>query len=329
VVAVSLKKLGIYDMSGNVKEWCWDRYDEAYYKSGPADNPGGPARGNRRCYRGGSGMDPETMLRRNLRFKTSPGYKNFDMGLRLVKNTSGKLPEGMILVKGGTFKMGSSKGKYGEKVVHHVTLNNFYIGKFEVTQKDWKIVMGKNPSYRKGNTCPVNFVDWYKAIEYCNRRSRKEGLTPCYSGSGDKITCNFQADGYRLPTEAEWEYAARGGPQSRHYKYSGSNDPGEVAWYLKNIVIFYQPTAQKKPNELGIYDMSGNVWEWCWDWYDFDYYQNSPVKNPHGPRSGIRRVVRGGGFTNPEYSIRNAARYRLEPIRMSLNIGLRVVRNAK
>jgi formylglycine-generating enzyme required for sulfatase activity len=189
--------------------------------------------------------------------------------------------------------------------------------------------MGRNPSYRKGNFCPVNFVDWYDAVKYCNRRSQKEGLTPCYSGTGDSIVCNFEANGYRLPTEAEWEYAARGGALSRHYTFSGSNDPEEVAWYLNNIVIFYQPTAQKKSNELGIYDMSGNVWEWCWDWYDFDYYQNSPTKNPTGPQSGIRRAVRGGGFTNPEHYLRNSARFRFEPIRMGLNVGFRVVRTAK
>ncbi|NIM16910.1 MAG: SUMF1/EgtB/PvdO family nonheme iron enzyme [Candidatus Aminicenantes bacterium] len=269
------------------------------------------------------------LLRATLRSSTTPGYKNFDMGLRLVKNASGKLPEGMVPVKGGTFKMGSSKGKYGEKVEHRVKLNSFYIGKFEVTQQEWKAVMGSNPAYRRGSICPIHFIDWYEAVEYCNQRSRKEGLTPCYSGTGDNITCNFEADGYRLPTEAEWEYASRGGSQSRHYRYSGSNDPDEVAWYARNIVVFFQPVGQKKPNELGIYDMSGNIWEWCWDRYDFDYYRDSPGINPRGPLSGLRRVLRGGCFAYPEYFLRSTARFRFEPNRKGINIGLRVVRTAK
>ena len=322
-------ELGVYDMSGNVKEWCWDRYGEDYYNTGPADNPPGPAAGKRRAYRGGSALETEMLLRLTRRFSSPPGYKNFDLGLRLVKKASGKLPPGMVPVEGGTFKMGSSKGTYGEKVVHRVKLNSFYIGKFEVLQEEWKAVMGKNPAYRKGKGCPIHFIDWYEAVAYCNRRSQKEGLTPCYSGSGAHITCNFQANGYRLPTEAEWEYACRGGLQSRHYQYSGSDDPDQVAWYLGNIVIFFQPAGQKRPNELGIFDMSGNVWEWCWDWYDFDYYRDSPGINPRGPRSGSRRVVRGGCFAYPEDSLQCASRFMLEPNRMGINIGFRVVRNAK
>jgi formylglycine-generating enzyme required for sulfatase activity len=321
-------ELGIYDMSGNVGEWCWDRYDKDYYKAGPPENPSGPAMGNRRTYRGGGACDPRMLLRCARRFSRPPAFKNYDLGFRIVKNGTGKPPQGMVFVKGGTFKMGGGEGENGEKTVHRVTLDSFYIGKYEVTQGEWIAVMGKNPSYRKGSPTPVHFIEWCEAVEYCNRRSRKEGLTPCYTGTGGDIACDFAADGYRLPTEAEWEYAARGGSRSRHYKYSGGNDPGEVAWYIKNKVIYFQPVGQRKPNELGIYDMSGNMWEFCWDRYDFDYYQNSPLKNPRGPLSGVRRVVRGGGFFSTEISLWSASRLYFEPYRKGIHIGFRVVRNA-
>jgi formylglycine-generating enzyme required for sulfatase activity len=324
-------ELGIYDMSGNVWEWCWDRYDKNYYKTSVSDNPKGPSTGESRSYRGGGSNSRKMWLRSHTRFNQAPEYKYFDLGFRLVKNASGKgkPPGGMVLVKGGTFKMGSSKGKNGEKSVHPITVSTFYIGKFEVTQEEWKAVMKKNPAHRKGSICPMHYIDWYEAVEYCNRRSRIERLTPCYAGKNDHITCNFEANGYRLPTEAEWEYAASGGLLSRHYKYSGSNDANEVAWYIENLVIFFQPVGQKKPNELGIYDMSGNVCEWCWDWYDFDYYKNSPETNPAGPMSGIRRVARGGGFVHPGKTLWNASRSCFKPYRKGMHIGFRVVRTAK
>jgi len=117
---------------------------------------------------------------------------------------------GMVLVKGGAFRMGSNEIFSNEEPVHAVTLNNFYIGKFEVSQKEWKAVMGNNPSLFRGDNNPVDMVTWYDAIEYCNKRSEMEGRTPCYTREGDVVTCNFDADGYRLPTEAEWEYACKG-----------------------------------------------------------------------------------------------------------------------
>jgi formylglycine-generating enzyme required for sulfatase activity len=189
--------------------------------------------------------------------------------------------------------------------------------------------MANNPSFRKGNPCPIHFVDWYDAVEYCNKRSRMEGLTPCYTGSGNHITCNFKADGFRLPTEAEWEYAYKGGLQSRYYKFSGSNDADEVAWYINNSGRKPQPVGQKKLNELGIYDMSGNVGEWCWDWYDFDYYKNSPEQNPRGPSSGRHRVVRGGSWGRPENAVRGTFRFLYEPHHKFSYIGFRVVRTVK
>ncbi|MGE5341226.1 MAG: formylglycine-generating enzyme family protein [Candidatus Omnitrophota bacterium] len=239
-------------------------------------------------------------------------------------------PDGMVLVNGGEFRMGTDDAPGKDGPVHSVRVNRFYIGKFEVTQEEWKAVMKKNPAFRKGNPTPVNCVSWLDAIDYCNERSRKEGLTPCYTGKGDNISCNFEANGYRLPTEAEWEYACRGGALSGNYKYSGSNDPGEVAWYPKTRIYVYQPVGEKKPNELGIYDMSGNVSEWCWDGYDSEYYKTGPSDNPKGPTSVVPcRVIRGGDWNAMEESLRSTHRTFLEPFRRSIFTGLRVVRRIR
>ncbi|MEA1972993.1 MAG: SUMF1/EgtB/PvdO family nonheme iron enzyme, partial [Candidatus Cloacimonadota bacterium] len=219
------------------------------------------------------------------------------------------VPESFVFVKGGTFQMGSKNGQSDEKPVHSVTIGEngdsrvqtgFYIGKYEVTQKEWKDVMGNNPSNWKGDNLPVERVSWYDAVEFCNKKSKKEGLQKCYSGSGKNIKCNFFANGYRLPTEAEWEYAARGGNlangldlrngEKTYYKYSGSNNIKDVAWYYGNSGSQTHSVGQKQPNKLGIYDMSGNVGEWCNDWYDSSYYNSSPISNPHGANSGSYRV---------------------------------------
>ena len=218
----------------------------------------------------------------------------------------------MILVEGGSFMMGSNDGESNEKPMRQVTLSSFLIGKYEVTQKEWQEIMGSNPSDFKGENLPVERVSWYAALVYCNKRSIKEGLTPVYGISGstdpsrwgsipttkndtwDRVVCNWQANGYRLPTEAEWEYAARGGIKSKSYKYSGSDDIAQVAWYSSNSVGKTKSAGSKSANELGIYDMSGNVWEWCWDWYAD--YPNTSQTNPAGANSGSHRVFRGGGW---------------------------------
>ena len=200
----------------------------------------------------------------------------------------------MAFVEGGSFQMGSNDGYGDEKPIHEVTLSSFWIGKYEVTQKEWNEVMGKSPSNWIGDQLPVENVSWFDAVEYCNKRSIREGLTPCYRGSGDNITCDWDADGYRLPTEAEWEYAARGGVKSRGFKYSGSNNIDEVAWYDGNSGERTHDVGTKLPNELGIYDMSGNVWEWCWDIPGS--YPSGAQTNPHGATSGTVRVLRGGNW---------------------------------
>jgi formylglycine-generating enzyme required for sulfatase activity len=221
-----------------------------------------------------------------------------------IKST---MPDNMVFVKGGTFRMGSRKEK-DEKPIHSVTVDDFYISKYEVTQKEWRAIMGTNPSHFKDcDNCPVERVSWNDVQEYIKKLNAKTGKN------------------YRLPTEAEWEYAARGGNKSKGYTYSGSNTIGNVAWYYKNSDSKTHPVGQKSSNELGIYDMSGNVWEWCSDWYGSDYYKNSSSNNPKGANSGTSRVLRGGAWNSLPAFCRIANRYDYTPTYRKYFIGFRVV----
>lgn len=189
----------------------------------------------------------------------------------------------MVAVEGGTFKMGATSEQGSdaweeEKPAHEVTLSDYYIGQTEVTQALWEAVMGSNPSGHKGDNLPVEQVLWNDCQEFIQKLNQLTGKQ------------------FRLPTEAEWEYAARGGRKSRGYKYAGGNDIGSVAWYDGNSGKETHAVATKQANELGIYDMSGNVWEWCSDWYGD--YTSSSQSDPQGPSSGSRRVLRGGGYYN-------------------------------
>lgn len=189
----------------------------------------------------------------------------------------------MVAVEGGTFTMGATSEQGSdayddEKPAHQVTLSDYYIGETEVTQELWQAVMGSNPSNFAGNLQrPVECVSWNDCQIFITKLN------------------NLTGENFRLPTEAEWEYAARGGNASEGYKYSGSNSIGDVAWYWDNST---HPVKTKQANELGIYDMSGNVYEWCADWYSSSYYSSSPQDNPTGPSSGSYRVLRGGGWRN-------------------------------
>ncbi len=267
-----------------------------------------------------------------------------------------EVPDDLVLVNGGTFK--NIQSNYFGK---GVTISSFYIGKFEVTQKQWVEVMGNNPSKFKGESLPVDSVNWYDSIEYCNRRSIKEGLKPYYNidktnkdphnmpdpqfGDLDAVkwtvTINPGANGYRLPTEAEWEYAAGGGQSSKNYTYSGSEEIDDVAWYWRNAgdkdlsgpwlwpVIEQnhdqtKPVGGKKPNELGLYDMSGNAREWCWDWYG-DLETN--VADPKGSPSGFRRVWKGGGWMGDARFTESTFRGNLAANGTGPDQGFRVCRN--
>ncbi len=235
---------------------------------------------------------------------------------------------GMVLVEGGTFSMGSNDGERDEQPVHSVTVRSFYMSKYEVTFEQYDEfceATGRDKpddeSWGRG-TRPVINAEWYDAVEYCNWLSEKEGLTPVYSGSGDNISSNFDANGYRLPTEAEWEYAAKGGINKDSYTYSGSNTAGDISWYWDNSGSETHPVGGKSPNSLGLYDMSGNVWEWCWDWLD---YYNTSLVDPKGPDSGINRVLRGGSWYFITDFLRCAYRSGINPSNTFNDLGFRVV----
>lgn len=229
-----------------------------------------------------------------------------------------------VFVEGGSFVMGASDGGNDEKPIHKVTVSSFRICKHEVTQADWQAIMGTNPSHYKGDNRPVGGVSWCDAVEFCNRLSENQGLVPCYKKDGNSYTCDFKANGYRLPTEAEWEYAARGGKKSNGCNYSGSNNIGSVAWcgYTSST----HEVMTKQPNELGVYDMSGNVWEWCWDWYDS--YSSSDQTNPIGTSSGSSRVKRGGSWISMSSDCRVANRDDCSPNGTNDLLGFRVVRSS-
>jgi len=267
---------------------------------------------------------------------TSEGDLEFELGeIDSITFSDDSVPEGMVFVAGGTFLMGDhfNEGYEWELPTHNVTVSSFYISRHEVTQGEYQAIIGNNPAhdYGVGSNYPVYFVTWYDAVEYCNARSTAEGLTPCYSGTGGNITCDWNSDGYRLPTEAEWEYAARGGTASDNadYHYSGSDDIGTVAWYTSNSGGATHPVGTKAHNDLDIYDMSGNVWEWCWDWYDD--YSSTAQTNPHGAISGSARILRGGNWFENAFCCRVAIRNSHDPGDAgygNYSIGFRIVRKA-
>jgi len=260
-------------------------------------------------------------------------------GKEKVSATTGIDPGYFVKVEGGSFMMGSSSSREAdEKPLHQVNVNSFFLAKAELTQSEWDALMPRNPSNILGPSLPVSQVSWNDAIEYCNRRSKAEGLKPCYSISGDdnpgnwssgRVECDWTADGYRLPTEAEWEFAARGGTLSRGYSYPGSNDANEVCWYSGNSGATMRPVMQLKPNELGLYDIGGNITEWCWDWYDARYYSYSPSDNPLGAEGGEDRVQRGGSWKYPASSAKASNREYDFPFKGSLTNGLRLCRTAQ
>ena len=225
--------------------------------------------------------------------------------------------------------MGSKRNE-NELPVHKVSVSSFYISKIEVPQCLYEKVMGTNPSKTKQANLPVEQVDWQDAVEFCNKLSELEGLKKCYTGTGDGTRCDFKANGYRLPTEAEWEFAARGGNKSEDYTYAGADKLGEIAWYAPNSDGRTHEVGTKAPNELGLYDMSGNVYEWCWDWYDSGFYSRSPNTDVHGPSSGTERIRRSGSFFNYDGNCSISYRRGSKPQKpeYAYTIGFRIVRSA-
>jgi formylglycine-generating enzyme required for sulfatase activity len=243
----------------------------------------------------------------------------------------------MVKVEGGTFKMGSKDSDKSadndEQTEHTVTVKDFELCKFEVTVWQWKqyvkankLKMPVKPTWGFQDNYPINNITWEEAVQYCNWLSKKEKLTPVYSQHGPNIFCNFNANGYRLPTEAEWEYAAKGGNKAKDTKFSGSTAVNEIAWHKANSKGTPHTVGTKLPNELGIYDMSGNVWEWCWDWYNKDYYKVEDGNNPKGPTMGERKAVRGGSWDSNINYLRPANRISTIPSKTHEFYGFRVAR---
>lgn len=395
-------ELGLYDMSGNVWEWCQDR--DYFYCDMAQTNPTGPVSAASHMYRGGAWSNDARESRISFRFPIGTLFVNGEIGLRLaidmdnspkfrlsetvitvvvgenesigVLNGNGsytvaggaeyvtattdgnnlivtgtsvgtttvhvtdnatgatavlvvvvKEPEiqtktftvngvsfKMIAVEGGTFTMGAREGdseaNWNEKPAHEVMLSSYYIGETEVTQALWQAVMFTNPSYFSGDlNRPVERVSWDDCQTFISKLNLMTGKH------------------FRLPTESEWEYAARGGKESHGYKYSGSNTIGDVAWYMDNSrfgnFFISSAVASKSPNELGIYDMSGNVFEWCQDWYGS--YSNVVQTNPTGPISGTERVCRGGSCVDEDVSCRVSKRGKMFPSDSDcVDIGLRL-----
>jgi sulfatase modifying factor 1 len=270
----------------------------------------------------------------------------------LVSSCSKKFPDNFVFVDGGTFK--NTKSNYYGK---NITVPSFYIGRCEVTQKEWIECMGRNPSQFQGDDFPVETVSWYDCVEYCNKRSIKESLQPYYNIDKNNkdpnnqtdiddlkwmVTINAGANGYRLPTEVEWEYAAGGGQLSKSCIYSGSDNLDEVAWYwqncgdapltgqqwnwpaIKNNNCRTRPVGSKKPNELGLYDMSGNVREWCWDWYG-DLKGDGTL--PKASTSETGRVWKGGGWIGGDFCCAPSFRNSFEASGKGPDQGFRVCRS--
>jgi acetoin utilization deacetylase AcuC-like enzyme/formylglycine-generating enzyme required for sulfatase activity len=212
----------------------------------------------------------------------------------------------MVVIPGGWFEMGSNKGTPDESPVHRVWVSSFLMDKYEVVQEQFKKFQFPDPSHFKNPQSPLEQINWTDAAMYCNERSLAEGLEPCYDE--ETWDCNFAANGYRLPTEAEWEYACRAGTQS---EYSFGNDARRLrdyAWLVDNSSGKTQPVGRKEPNPWGLHDMHGNAAEWCNDFYSENYYSQAPQKNPRGPREGKERVLRGGAWNSSAGACRSAYR---------------------
>lgn len=258
------------------------------------------------------------------------------------------IPDDFVLIKGGTFQMGSPKTeawRSADETQHPVAISDFYMSKYELTQKEYEEITGNNPSNFSGENLPVENISWLDAIAYCNARSEKDGLTPVYTIDGQNVSWDRSANGYRLPTEAEWEYACRAGTTTPFYmeKSPSAEDANYYGHYPYEIEknYFSQGNLEVKPGEYrqttvpvdsfsenpyGLYNMHGNVGEWVWDYYG--EYPTEEQTDPTGPSSGTLRVYRGGGWNDFAKNMRSAYRATLEQSKGSFNLGIRLVLNA-
>ena len=257
-------------------------------------------------------------------------------------------PENFVLIKGGSFQMGSPESeawRSADETQHTVTVSDFYMSKYELTQKEYEEIIGNNPSNFQGENLPVENISWLEAVAYCNARSEKDGLTPVYTIDGQYVSWDRSANGYRLPTEAEWEYACRAGTTTPFYieNSPSAEDANYYGHYPYEIEdnYFSQGNLEVKPGEYrettvpvdsfsenpyGLYNMHGNVSEWVWDYYG--EYPTEEQTDPVGPASGTLRVYRGGGWNDFAKNMRSAYRATLEQTKGSFNLGIRLVLNA-
>jgi formylglycine-generating enzyme required for sulfatase activity len=371
---------GLFDIHGNVFEWCWDSYAEDYYKQSVADDPTGPVRVAAHVIRGGGwGGQPQycrAAARYGLGWDDRRNYVGFRLALGQAGNNVGsahsteapRVPVAMpqhaapghgesdsivaksidmklVLIPAGEFVMGSpdadKDAANSEKPQHRVRISKpFYLGVSEVTQAQYEKVMGNNPSYFFANgtgssrvsgqsteAYPVEHVTWLDAVRFCNRLSEKEGKKPFYKiGGNDVQVSDWNGPGYRLPTEAEWEYACRAGSASPTPYSFGSDaaELGEYGWFAGNSDARTHPVSQKRPNRFGLYDMHGNVWEWCWDEWRDGYSNQSRTTDPTAIRLAGFRASRGGGWSDGPRDCRSASRGRNGPGDPDASLGFRV-----
>ena len=320
---------GLHDMHGNVWEWCQDVYEP--YPSGAVTDPQGPNSGSDRVFRGGSWIGDAGRSRSAHRGGSNPSGRDFSNGFRVALSPSAKQPEeidkssdekevpesitnsiGMklVLIHPGSFTMGSPKEKLADETPHEVTISkSYHLGAYEVTQDQYEKVMGANPSQFKGAKNPVEMVSWDNAVSFCKKLSE----LPDEKAAGRE---------YRLPTEAEWEYACRAGSTTSYGFGDTAESLGEYAWFKENAGNETHPVGEKKPNRWGLYDMHGDVWEWCQDVYE--PYPSGAVTDPQGPNSGSYRVIRGGGWNLGAAVCRSAFRITFVPADRANYLGFRV-----
>ncbi len=295
-----------------------------------------------------AGLPADKAPRRNEDFSLFIAVQDYTLVLRNATQADSVVPKNMVFLSGGTFEMGDvfGDGEEWEKPVHTVTLSDFYMGKTEVTFDEYDAFCAatgrKKPSdagWGRGKRPAIN-VSWHDAVAYCNWLSERQELKQVYMISESTVTADSSANGYRLPTEAEWEYAARSGGKKMRFGNgkdvadpSGINFAGSPAYktsYSRSGVFREKttPVGSFQPNDLGLRDMTGNVWEWCWDWLGDDYYGKSAQNNPSGPVSGNRRVLRGGSWGNPPENVRVAYRNGRDPATKDYDYGFRLVRTA-